>query len=141
MARRTRILLYVTLALVAWFGFTLRWATQPLSDSLPVGKDANGAVVVKTVQCGTVFDSDPIGGNPIPSVETPPEISNLIAGGDNRWAPWALPRTPCTLVHDQAQVLFGINVVVFLLCAAAIGFVATRTRRPPIPQMATAAFS
>ena len=42
MPRRTRILLGVTLALVAWFALTVRWATQPLTDAVPVGKDANG---------------------------------------------------------------------------------------------------
>ena len=131
MARRTRMLLYVTLALVAWFAFTVRWATQPLHDSVPVGKDALNVVVVENVQCGTVFDSDPMGGNAMPVVVTPPKVT----------PEWALPRTPCTLVHDQARVLFGINVVVFLLGAAAVVVVATRTRRPPIPQMASAAFS
>lgn len=131
MARRTRILLYVTLALVAWFGVTLRWATQPLSDAIPVGKDANGAVAVENVRCGTLFDNNALGGTPIPTILTPPNVLPT----------WELSRPPCTLVHDQARVLFGINIVVFVLGAAGIGFVATRTRRPPIPQMATAAFT
>jgi len=129
MARRTKILLWATVALVAWFAVTLRWATQPLSDSIPVGTDASGKVVVENVQCGTLFDSDAMGGTPIPTVVTPPSITPA----------WELSRVPCTLVHDQAQVLFGINVVVFLLGAAAIGFVATRTRLPAIPQMTAAA--
>lgn len=131
MARRTRILLYVSLGLVAWFALTLRWATQPLSDAVPVGKDAFGKVIVENVECGTVFDSAAMGGNAIPTVVTPPKIQ----------PEWALTRVPCTLVHDQAQVLFVMNVVMFVLCLAAIGIVATRTRRPPIPQMATAAFT
>ena len=131
MSRRTKTLMWVTIALVAWFAVTLRWATQPLSDSLPVGKDADEKVVVEKVQCGTLFDSDAMGGTPVPTIVTPPKITPQ----------WALPREPCTLVHNQAQVLFGINVVVFLLGAAAIGVVATRTRRPPIAQMATAAFT
>ncbi|HQZ35511.1 MAG TPA: hypothetical protein PK020_13885 [Ilumatobacteraceae bacterium] len=130
MARRTRILLYVSLSLALWFALTVRWATQPLSDAIPVGKYADGRVAVENVKCGTVFDSDAIGGNPVPEVVTPADVTS----------PWALPRTPCLLVHDQAQVLFGLNVVVFLLAAAAVGVVATRTRRPPIPQLATAAF-
>ncbi len=131
MARRTRILLYVSLALAVWFALTVRWATQPLSDAVPVGKDAKGAVAVANATCGTVFDSDPTGGNPLPVVVTPVGVTQ----------PWALPRTPCTLVHDQAQVLFGINAVVFLLGAVGVVVIATRTRRPPIPQMAAAAFS
>ena len=141
MSRRTKVLLWVSVALVAWFAVTLRWATQPLSDSIPVGKDKDLKVVVVTVECGTVFDSDPMGGNPVPPVVTPPAVMTLIENGDTRFVKWALPREPCTLVHNQAQVLFGINVVVFLLGAAAIGVVATRTRRPPIAQMATAAFT
>jgi len=128
MARRTRILLYVSLALVAWFAVTLRWASQPLSDSIPVGRDATNRVIVENVQCGTLFDSDAMGGTPIPAVVTPPEISTA----------WELSRVPCALVHDQAQVLFGINIVVFLLAVAAIVFVATRARHPAIPQMAAA---
>lgn len=139
MSRRTKILLWTSLALVAWFAVTLRWATQPLSDSIPVGKDTELDVVVKNVQCGKVFDSDAMGGNAIPTIVTPLAITNLISSGDERWTPWALPRTPCTLVHDQARVLFGINVIAFLLSAAAIGVVATRTRQPPIPQMTAAA--
>jgi len=129
MSRRTKILLWATVALVAWFAVTLRWATQPLSDSIPVGRDATNRVIVENVQCGTLFDSDAMGGTPIPAVVTPPEITPA----------WELPRAPCTLVHDQAQVLFGINIVVFLLGAAAIAVVATRTRQPAIPQLTAAA--
>ncbi len=131
MSRRTKILLWTSVALVAWFAVTIRWATQPLSDSVPVGKDVDSKVVVENVECGTVFDSDAMGGNPIPTVTTPPKIT----------PEWELTRQPCTLVHDQAKILFGINVVVFLVGAAAIVVVATRTRRPAIPQMATAAFT
>lgn len=139
MLRRTKVLLWVTLALVGWFAVSLRWATQPLSDSIPVGKDKDLKVVVQKVECGTVFDSDAMGGNPVPTIVTPPEIAALVAAKDPRWATWALPRAPCTLVHDQAQVLFGINVVVFLLGMAAIAAVAMRTRQPAIPQMSAAA--
>ena len=128
MARRTKVLLWVTLALVAWFAVTLRWATQPLSDSVPVGKDADGKVVVQEVQCGTVFDSDAMGGQPIPIVVTPPTVA----------PEWELSREPCTLVHDQGQLLFGINIVFFLLGIAAIGAVASRTGRPAITQMTAA---
>ena len=129
MSRRTKILLGVTVALVAWFAVTLRWATQPLSDSIPVGKDADNKVIVEKVQCGTLFDSDAMGGKPIPTVVTPPKIT----------PEWELSRVPCILVHDQAQVLFGINIVVFLLGAAAIVVVTTRTHQPSIPQMSAAA--
>ncbi len=129
MSRRTKVLLWTTLALVAWFAVTLRWATQPLNDSIPVGKDAADKVIVENVQCGTVFDSDAMGGTPIPTVVTPAKIT----------PEWELSRVPCTLVHDQAQVLFSINVVAFLLGAAAVGVVAMRTRGPAIPQMSAAA--
>lgn len=131
MARRTRILLYVSLAFALWFALTLRWATQPLNDAVPVGKDADGKVAVENVTCGSVFDSDAMGGNPVPEVVTPAKVTTQ----------WALTRTPCSLVHDQAQVLFGLNVVVFLLGAAGVGMVATRTRRQPIPRAVTDAFS
>lgn len=129
MSRRTRIFLWVTVALVAWFAVTVRWATQPLSDAVPVGKNADGTVAVANVQCGTVFESDAMGGNPAPTVVTPAKVT----------PEWELSRAPCTLVHDQAQVLFGINVVVFLLGAAGTGVIATRTRQPAIPQMTPAA--
>lgn len=129
MSRRTKILLGVSLGLLAWFAITLVWASRPLSDSIPVGKDADGKVIVEDVECGTLFESDAMGGNPVPTVVTPPKIKPA----------WELARVPCTLVHDQAQVLFGMNVVVFLLGVAAIGFVATRTRQPAIPQMTAAA--
>lgn len=128
MSRRTRILLSVTIALVAWFALTLRWAAQPMSDAVPVGKDAAGIVVVENVTCGSTFESSAMGGNQVPTIVTPDGIKPA----------WELSRDPCTLVHDQSRVLLGINVGVFLLGIAAIGFVGSRTRQPPIPQMTAA---
>ncbi len=144
MSRRTRILLGVTVALLAWFAITVRWATQPLSDAVPIGKDKFGKVVVANVECNTLFDASPMNAGDIPVIVAPdavPATSEvpIIVRPVDAFGEWALPRTPCTQVHKEARVLLGINVVVFVLSLAAIGVVASRTRRPPIPQMTAAA--
>lgn len=129
MTRRTRILLGVTLGLVAWFAVTVIWASRPLSDSVPIGKDAEGKVVVATVKCNTLFDGSPMSAAMMPTIVTPDGIE----------PEWALPRAPCIQVHDEARLLFGINVVVFVLGIAALGVVASRTRPTASPQLAAAA--
>jgi hypothetical protein len=125
MSRRTRILLWVSLGLAAWFAVTIYWATQPLTDSVPVGLDKDGKAAVLEVQCNNLFDATAVDASAVPEVVTPVGVEH----------PWEMTREPCTLVHDQAQVLFGINVVVFLLSVGGTTFVATRTRQPAIPQM------
>lgn len=134
MTRRTRIVLMIGVALVAWFAVTVRWATQPLSDTMRVGKDAELVFVSQRVECGTVFDSDPTGGNPIPVLVTPADVDLT------KTPEWAYPRTPCVLVHDQARLLFGINAVVFLIGFVLLIAVATRLGRPaatrPVPAAA-----
>ena len=129
MSRRTRILLGVTLGLVAWFAVTVVWATRPLSDSVTIGKDGEGKVVVATVTCNTLFDDTAMDANEMPTIVTPEGIT----------PEWALPRAPCTEVHDEARLLFGINVAVFVLGIAALGFVASRTRPTASPRLAVAA--
>lgn len=129
MSRRTRILVWVGVALVAWFAFvTVRWAMQPLDDTMAVGLDADGAMVYRHVECGTLFDSDALGGKPLPALETPEGVGQQ----------WAFPRSPCALVQDQARLLFGIDVATFVLGVAALVVVFVRQRRQfsrsPLPQ-------
>lgn len=128
MSRRSRIFLSVTLALIAWFAVTIVWASRPLTDSVPVGKDADSKVVVERVECNTLFDSSPMDASKMPTIVTPAGIA----------VEWALPRTPCTQVHEEARLLFGINVIVFVLGLAAVGLVASRMRRPALAQMTAA---
>ncbi|HAN34646.1 MAG: hypothetical protein GYA65_10695 [Actinobacteria bacterium] len=133
MTRRTRIILMIGVALVAWFGITVRWATQPLSDTMRVGKNADLEFVSQRVECGTVFDSDPTGGNPIPVLVTPADVDLT------KTPQWAYPRTPCQLVHEQARLLFGINVGVFVVGFALLIVVALRLARRPAPRAVPAA--
>ena len=124
MSRRTRILVWVGVALVAWFAFvTIRWAAQPLDDTMAVGLDAKTAMVYRHVECSTLFDSNALGGKPLPVLETPEGVEQQ----------WAFPRSPCALVQDQARLLFGIDVATFVLGAAALIAVFVRPRRPFSP--------
>lgn len=144
MSRRTRILLGVTLGLIAWFAVTVVWATRPLTDAVPIGKDALDKVVVANVQCNTLFDDTAMDANEMPIVvalgdELPTSERPIIVQPVDAPGEWALPRAPCTQVHDEARLLFGINVGVFVLGVAALGFVAVRTQPTARPKMAAAA--
>lgn len=144
MSRRTRILLGVTAGLIAWFAVTVIWATRPLSDSVPIGNDRENKVVVANVQCNTLFDDTAMDATEMPLVVAPddaPATSErpIIVQPVDAPGEWALPREPCTQVHEEARLLFGINVAVFLLGIAAMGFVASRTRPTARPRLAVAA--
>ena len=130
MSRRTRILVWGGAALVAWFAFvTVRWAMQPLDDTMAVGLDAKTEMVYRHVECGTLFDSNALGGRPLPALATPEGVEQQ----------WAFPRSPCALVQDQARILFGIDVATFMLGIAALIAVFVRTRRPAVPTVPAAA--
>ena len=130
MSRRTRILIGVGVALVAWFAFvTIRWAMQPLDDTMVVGLNANKEMVYRHVDCGSLFDSDALGGKAVPVLDTPEGVK----------PPYSFPRSPCVLVRDQARILFGIDVATFALGIAALTAVVVRTRRSAGPPLAAAA--
>ena len=132
MAQRTRLLVLAAVVLVGWFTFiTLTWAIQPLSDSMTVGKNTEGEFIVQRTACGSLFDSSPTAGQPVPVLETPEGVT----------PDWAHPRPPCELVHEQARVLFGINVAVLLLGLAAVAIIAVRTRSRPATLVIAAAWS
>ena len=95
---------------------------------MAVGLDAKTAMVYRHVECGTLFDSDALGGKPLPALETPEGVGQQ----------WAFPRGPCALVQDQARLLFGIDVATFVLGVAALIAVFVHSRRQfsrsPLPQ-------
>ena len=125
MSRHSRTLLLASLALVGWFTLVmLTWAVQPLSDTMTVGRNAKGEFVVKETECGSLFDSSPTAGRPVPVLHTPDGIEQE----------WAFPRTPCVLVHEQARTLFGINVATLVLGILAVAFIALRSRKHSAPQ-------
>jgi hypothetical protein len=124
MSQRTRLLLLVGFAIVAWFAITVRWAILPLSDTQSVGFDANKVVVHQTTECGSVFDSSPTGGKVVPALVTPPEVLAVVPPLPQ----WAYGRPPCELVHEHSRLVFGIDVVAFLVAMGVFGFVAVRTR-------------
>ena len=144
MTRRTRILLSVTLGLIAWFAVTVVWASRPLSDSVPIGKDAAGKIVVAEVRCNTVFDGSAMDASNMPTIVNPDDApatgtNPVIVQPIDAPNDWEFPREPCSQVHSEARLLFGINVAVFVLGLAALGFVASRTRPRALPQMTAAA--
>lgn len=124
MSRRTRLLLLVGLAVVAWFALVVRWAVLPLSDTQPVGRNADNKIAYLTTECGSLFDASPTGGKVVPAPVTPPEVLAV----KPPLAAWAYVRPPCELVHRDARIVFGISVIAFLTLIGALGFVALRTR-------------
>lgn len=119
--RRAATIVFAIVALWA-IGLTV-WAVRPLSDSVPVGIDHNLAPpreVSQDVDCNSLFSSSARPDEPLPALPVQPALQPPVQ-------PLAYQRTPCALVHDQARVLFAINVVMAL--AAAIGGVALLTRR------------
>lgn len=124
MSRRTRLLLLVGLAVVAWFALVVRWAVLPLSDTQTVGRNAKNLLAYQTTECGSLFDSSPTGGKVVLAPVTPPDVLAV----KPPLAEWTYARPPCELVHQQARVVFGIDIVAFVVLMGGLAFVAMRTR-------------
>ncbi len=124
MSRRTRLLLLVGLAVVAWFALVVRWAVLPLSDTQPVGRNADNKIAYLTTECGSLFEASPTGGKVVPAPVTPPAVLAV----QPPLPEWAYGRPPCELVHRDARIVFGIDIAAFVVLIGALGFVAMHTR-------------
>jgi hypothetical protein len=114
----------VGLGLTVWFGLTVRWATQPLSDTQSIGRNPQNELVYRTTECGAVVDSSPTGGVVVPAPVTPPEVLAV----KPPLPAWEFARPPCELVHQHSRIVFVIDIVAFALGIGALAFVAARTR-------------
>ena len=97
-ARTNRLFLLAGAALVVWYVVVLVWALRPLSDSVPIGLDADKRPVSQTVECNGLFDGTAIEGT-LPVVVAPNDYT----------------RSACTAVQRDARVVFGLDTVAFVL--------------------------
>jgi hypothetical protein len=113
MSRRTRLLLMVAGGLTLWFGLTLAlWAFRPLTDSVPVGLNADKIPVSQEVKCNNLFQSNP-------HDEAAPFIPS----------PLRYERVPCVAVHREARIVFAIDTVLYVAGLAAVAAIGLRGRR------------
>lgn len=111
-SRPRRILLYVALGLVVWYGVVLGvWAFRPLEDTVPGSLPAPtvldpDAVVPATVEvsCGTLFDPDDVSLEAVsPGFIGDRDACDLVVSDARR-----------VLVLDTAMVVLGLVAVVLV---------------------------
>jgi hypothetical protein len=113
MTRRTRLLLVAGGVLSAWFVLVLAlWAFHPLTDSVPVGLNADKVPVSQEVKCNTLFESRSHSGA-APVVVKPMKYE----------------REPCVAVHREARIVFGIDAGLYALGMVLLAAIAVRGRR------------
>ena len=104
------------------------WAVRPLEDSIPVGLDWSPTVanppepqrlLSQDVECHSLFDSSPRPDEPLPVLPVQPEGKPALA----------FQRKPCELVHSQARIVFGIDVLFTAGTLAALVWIGRRLRR------------
>lgn len=124
MSQRTRWLSFAGAGVLFWFVLVVgMWAIRPLSDTVPVGVNADRVPVTQKVRCNTLFENSARDNTPLPTlavskVPLPKDVQEL-----------AYTRSACGEVHRQAQIIFGVNTLLTIVALAAIGAVAGRGRR------------
>ncbi len=116
------------------------WALQPLKDSVPVGIDYSTLAlnppkaaipVSQRVSCNSLFDSAARDGDPLPTLkEQPADRPALVYN-----------REPCELVHQQARIVWGIDIAISLLVIAGCVVLIARPRRQSRAAMEAAALA
>jgi hypothetical protein len=111
------------------------WAVRPLEDSIPVGMDWSPTVadppaaqrlVSQDVECNSLFDSSPRPDEPLPELTPQPEGRQ----------PLDFQREPCELVHSQARIVFGLDVLFTIGSLTGLAWIGRRLRRRdelPVP--------
>lgn len=112
----------MTIALVvatAWFAVVLVWALRPQTDTVPVGIDYTlvpPVAVTQDVECDSIFASSAVNGS-LPTLTPQPDDAPALG----------FQRGPCELVQRNGRIVFGLDVLFYLVVVAAS--VATFTRR------------
>ncbi len=112
----------MTIALVvatAWFAVVVVWALRPQTDTVPIGIDytlVTPVAVTQDVECDSIFASSPVNGS-LPTLTPQPEGAPALD----------FQRDPCELVQRNGRIVFGLDVLFYLVVVAAS--VATFTRR------------
>jgi hypothetical protein len=124
-----RIAFLAAAAAVVWYACVLIfWATQPLSDSVPVGVDYNPkqpVFVSVSVSCNNVLDGAARDGSALPVLKPQPKGSPSLA----------YQRDPCAIVHSQARLVFALDTAVMLVVLGFAGWVVfwrPRAARAPL---------
>ena len=127
-----RVALIAVCATVVWFIFVvLFWASQPLSDSVPVGVDytSKPAVFVSaSARCNALLDSAAQDSSQLPALKAqPPGAPKL-----------AFQRDPCALVRSQGRLVLALDTAVVLaVVLGAVWFVYWRPRTLPVESAPT----
>lgn len=93
-----------------WFALVLVWALRPQSDTVPVGIDYNvtpGVAVTQDVECNELFASSAVRGTLPMLAPQPAKAPDL-----------DYQRSPCTLVQRNGRIVFGLDVVFYLVLVA-----------------------
>jgi hypothetical protein len=138
MSRLSKRLVYALIALVVYAALLVGlWAARPLHDSVPVGIDYSPTVltppgpqrlVSQEVECNTLFDSAARDDAPLPELTAQPKGRPDLA----------YQRTPCALVHRDARLLFGLDLLAVAAAIAVVALVWRRVRRHEDPLLAPA---
>lgn len=124
MSQRTRWLFFAGAGVLVWFALVVGvWALRPLSDTVPVGVNADRVPVTQKVRCNTLFESAARDDVPLPTLA----LSKVPLLKDVREL--AYTRSACGKVHRQAQIIFVVNTLLTVVALGAIGGVAVRGRR------------
>jgi hypothetical protein len=103
----------VAIALVAgtvWFALVIMWAVRPQTDTVPVGLDHNvtpPAAVTQDVECNELFASSAVRGA-LPTLTPQPDTVPALD----------YQRRPCALVQRNGRIIFGLDVVFYLVLVA-----------------------
>lgn len=124
MSQRTRWLSFAAAGVLVWFALVVGvWAIRPLSDTVPVGVNADRVPVTQKIRCHTLFESSARDDTALPTlplspVPLPRDVREL-----------AYTRSACGEVHRQAQIIFAVNTLLTIVALAGIAVVALRGRR------------
>lgn len=122
----------MAIALVAgtvWFAVVMVWALRPQTDTVPVGIDYNlvpPAAVTQDVECNELFAASAARGA-LPTLTPQPEKAPALD----------FQRSPCALVQRNGRIVFGLDVVFYLVLVAG-AVVALRRGRSSEPALSPA---
>jgi hypothetical protein len=129
MSRISKRLVVAIVAVILYaVAVTVFWAARPLTDAVPVGIDYSPLLLTppepqrlisQDVECNTLFAGSARPDEPLPVLAVQPADR----------PPLEFQREPCELVHRDAQLLFGLNVVAVIVALGGLGWALRRVRR------------
>ena len=99
---------------ILWYACSVGfWAVRSFDDAVPVGIDYTGSApkaTSVTVKCHSLFAGAARDASPLPALKPQPPTA----------PPLAFQRTPCSLPHRQARLVFALDSLA-LLAALGVG--------------------